>query len=205
MICSIVLAAGMSRRMGVQKLLLPFAEKTVIAHIVDQLVGAVDEVYVVTGHEEEKVAAELCSRAVSVVVNPEYEDGMLSSVRCGIRALPEDCLGVLVGLGDQPGITSELVNEMARAFESGDKGIVVPVCKDKRGHPLLFSGGYCDEILNSYDDVGLRGLLVAHPDDILELDVASTAVLADMDYPEDYRRELAILDEQIEQQPPSED
>jgi len=205
MICSIVLAAGMSRRMGVQKLLLPFAEKTVIAHIVDQLVGAVDEVYVVTGHEEEKVAAELCSRAVSVVVNPEYEDGMLSSVRCGIRALPEDCLGVLVGLGDQPGITSELVNEMARAFESGDKGIVVPVCKDKRGHPLLFSGGYCDEILNSYDDVGLRGLLVAHPDDILELDVTSTAVLADMDYPEDYRRELAILDEQIEQQPPSQD
>lgn len=193
MICSIVLAAGMSRRMGVQKLLLPFAGKTVIAHIVDQLVGAVDKVYVVTGHEEDKVAKELSGRVVSVVVNPDYEDGMLCSVRCGIRALPQDCRGVLVGLGDQPGITSKLVNEMVRAFETGDKGILVPVCKGKRGHPLLFSGVYCNEILTSYDDVGLRGLLRAHPDDILELDVTTTAVLADMDYPEDYRRELAIL------------
>ncbi|MHC4741578.1 MAG: nucleotidyltransferase family protein [Planctomycetota bacterium] len=196
MICSIVLAAGMSRRMGVQKLLLPFDEKTVIGRIVDELAGAtVDKIHVVVGCEGERVVEELSGRKVLIVENPDYEEGMLSSVRAGIRSLPEECECVLVALGDQPAITSELVDELVKAFVETEKGILTPLYNGKRGHPLLFSQCYCDEVLECYDDIGLRGLLHAHPEDVFELSVSSSAVLSDIDYPEDYRRISELSEE----------
>ena len=194
MICVIVLAAGRSSRMGVQKLLLPFGGKAVISHIVDQiLTSSVDKVFVVTGHQPQLITEELSGRRVSIVNNADYDSGMLSSVRCGLRALPKRCKAVLVAIGDQPSISTELVNLMIRSFATCDKKILVPCCEGKRGHPLLFSALYRDEILTHYDDVGLRGLLHAHPDDVYELAVSSSSVLSDMDYPDDYRRELRSM------------
>ncbi len=199
MICAVVLAAGLSRRMGVQKLLLPFGGKTVIAHIVDKLLAStVDEVHVVAGHKAESIRAELSGRAVSIVNNPNYESGMLSSVRCGLQSLPEKCQAVMVVLGDQPSITTGLVDQMLQAFATTDKSILVPLYKGKRGHPILLSLLYRDEILTHYDDVGLRGLLHSHPNDIHELTVSNASVLCDMDYPEDYRRELGSNEQNIE-------
>ena len=193
MICAVVLAAGLSRRMGVQKLLLPFGGKTVIAHIVDQLlVSTVDEVYVVAGHQAENIRAELSGRAVSIVNNPNYKTGMLSSVRCGLQHLSEDCRAVMAVLGDQPSITAGLIGLMLQSFAATEKNILVPLHNTKRGHPILFSSSYRDEILTHYDNVGLRGLLYNHPDDVFELDVPTSSVLRDMDYPEDYRRELGF-------------
>lgn len=194
MICAIVLAAGRSSRMGLQKLLLPFAGKTVITHIVDQLLASIiDKVYVVVGHEPDRIARHLASRPVGVVTNPDYEAGMLSSVRCGFKALSSDCNAVLVALGDQPGITSKLVDDMVRSFNKTDKGILVPLHDGTRGHPILVAKHYQTEILTQYDDIGLRGLLHAHPDDIFELSASTSSVLFDMDYPEDYLRELSQL------------
>ena len=199
MICAVVLAAGLSRRMGVQKLLLPFGSKTVIAHIVDQLLAStVDEVHVVVGHQAERISAELSGRAVSIVNNPYYKSGMLSSVRCGLRNLPEDCRAVMVVLGDQPSVTTGLVDQMLQSFATTEKNILVPLHKGKRGHPLMFSSHYRDEILTQYGDVGLRGVLHCHPDDIHELVVSDDSVLCDMDYPEDYRRELGSNEQNIE-------
>ncbi|TKJ38909.1 MAG: hypothetical protein CEE38_04220 [Planctomycetes bacterium B3_Pla] len=195
MICAVVLAAGLSRRMGVQKLLLPFGGKTVIAHIVDQLLAsAVDEVHVVVGHQARRLRQELSDRHVSIVNNPDYESGMLSSVRRGLRGLPQQCRTVLVALGDQPSITSKLVDEMLQSFTSAEKSILVPFHDGRRGHPVLFSESYRGEILTHYNDVGLRGLLHAHPEDVFELAVSTSAVLSDMDCPEDYRRELALIE-----------
>jgi molybdenum cofactor cytidylyltransferase len=201
MICAIVLAAGESRRMGSQKLLLPFGGTTVIGHIVNELLcSVVDTVIVVVGHDGDRVAEELSGRSVSIATNPDYKAGMLSSVRCGLEALPQQCEGIMVALGDQPAITSALVDGMIRLFVSTDKGILVPLYRGKRGHPILFSVGYRDEILERHDDVGLRGLLHANPDDVFELDVPTSAVLSDMDYPEDYRRERGLLDENTQEQ-----
>jgi molybdenum cofactor cytidylyltransferase len=197
MICAIVLAAGESRRMGAQKLLLPFGSTTVIAHVVDQLLrSVVDKVLVVVGHDSNKVAEALCGRPVTIVANPDYQSGMLSSARCGLRALPPQCQAVLVALGDQPAITTKLVDDLVHTFTGNDKGIVVPVFRNKRGHPIVFSARYRDEILTHYDDTGLRGLLHAHPDDLLELPASTPAVLSDLDYPEDYRRELTSQQEE---------
>ena len=201
MICAIVLAAGRSSRMGVQKLLLPFAGKTVISHIVDQLLAStVDRVVVVTGHEPQRISEVLSGKAVSIVHNADYDSGMLSSVRCGLLAIPKGCKAVLVAIGDQPSINTELVSLMIRSFDAGQKKILVPCYEGKRGHPLLFSSLYREEVLTRYDDVGLRGLLRAHPDEVFELTASTPSVLSDMDYPEDYRRELTALNK-TERQP----
>ena len=194
MICAIVLAAGQSRRMGVQKLLLPFGSKTVITHIVDQLTASsVDEVHVVVGCQGKRVSRELSGRPVSIVNNSNFKSGMLSSVRCGLHAITQQCRAVLVVLGDQPSVTTKLIDQMLQTFASTEKRILMPLYQGKRGHPIMFSAAYRKEILTHYDNVGLRGLLYAHKDDIYELPVTTSGVLSDMDYPEDYRRELAII------------
>ena len=195
MICAIVLAAGSSRRMGVQKLLLPFGGKTVITHIVDQLLASsIDTIHAVVGHQAERVCREISDRPVSIVTNTEYESGMLSSVRCGLRNLPKQCRAVLVALGDQPSITSKLINRMLASFSTCEKSILVPLYNGKRGHPILFSIVHRDPILTRYDDVGLRGLLQDYPEDVFEMVVSTPSVLSDMDYPADYWRELTSIE-----------
>ena len=195
MISAIVTAAGQSRRMGVQKHLLPFGTTTVIGHIVDQLFqGGIGDICVVVGHQANRIVEALSGRPARIVHNPDYrQTEMLASVRCGLRALPQTCEAILVALGDQPAINAELVRAMTESFSTVGLGIVVPVHGGKRGHPLLFARRYCSEILSGYDEVGLRGLLAAHPKDVFELCVPTSLVLSDMDFPEDYRRELDRL------------
>jgi CTP:molybdopterin cytidylyltransferase MocA len=114
---------------------------------------------------------------------------MLSSVRCGLRALPASCQGVLVVLGDQPSVTPGLVTALIAAFRDSGRGIVVPAWNGRRGHPMLLAARFREEVLRQHDGVGLRGVLSAHPEEVLEIDAGSPAVLDDMDTPEDYARE----------------
>jgi molybdenum cofactor cytidylyltransferase len=137
---------------------------------------------------DDPVAKALARRPVRLLVNPDPEGDMLSSVRCGLRVLPEDCQAVLVALGDQPAITAGLVEEMCRAFWQSGRGILTPVHRGRRGHPLLFSRRYVPELLQAHQGVGLRGLLQAHPEDIFELPVPTPEILEDLDTPEDYLR-----------------
>jgi molybdenum cofactor cytidylyltransferase len=202
MICAVVLAAGRSSRMGVPKQLLPWQNTTVIGHVVDQLLRSrLDQIYVVVGHEAARIAAELADRPVHLVSNPDYHCGMLSSVRCGLAALPPACEAIMIVLGDQPAISTGLVDSLAESFRAAGRGILVPVHAGQRGHPLLLCARYRQEILTCYDDVGLRGLLHAHPDDLWELEVPTAAVLSDMDDPQGYRRELARWEDQSDPRP----
>lgn len=195
MIVAVVPAAGQSRRMGSCKQLLPFAGTTVIGHIVDELLRSrVSEVRVVVGHQSEQVREELATRKVQIIVNPDYRrTDMLASLRCGLAELPPECSAVLVALGDQPAVRAELVDAMIDRFAIAGRGIAVPVCAGRRGHPVLLAAMYRDEIMTGYDEVGLCGLIAAHEYDVAELPVLASEVLFDMDYPEDYQRELARL------------
>jgi len=136
------------------------------------------------GGDAEAIATALEGREVEITPNPNGDSQMLDSVRCGLRALPPVCDSVMVVLGDQPGITPDLID----AVLAVNAPIVVPVYGGKRGHPLLFSTKYRTEVLSGYDEVGLRGLLAAHPDAVHELNVDASSILDDMDYPADYRR-----------------
>ncbi|HEV8290798.1 MAG TPA: NTP transferase domain-containing protein, partial [Tepidisphaeraceae bacterium] len=96
MICAIILAAGKSLRTGTQKLLLPFANQTVIGHVADQVIkSAIRQVLVVTAEQSEAIAAALKGKRLSIVINPDFEGDMLSSIRCGLRALP-GCDAVMI-------------------------------------------------------------------------------------------------------------
>jgi molybdenum cofactor cytidylyltransferase len=195
MISAIVLAAGQSHRMGRQKLLLPFRGRPLIAKVVDELLRSqVDRVLVVIGRDGKPVTEALAGRSVSFVTNTHDAGEMLWSVRCGLAAVPEETSAVIVALGDQPGITAEVVGTLVRSFRTGDRGIVVPTYEGKRGHPLLFAIAYRDEILTRYEGRGLRALLDAHPSDVFDLEVASSGVLEDIDLPADYQRALLAAD-----------
>lgn len=192
MIAAVVLAAGRSRRMGTQKLLLPIGDTPLIARVVDQVIQAgVDPVVVVTGPDEERIAAALDRRPVHLVRNPDAGGEMLTSVRCGVRWLPSTCDAVLVVLGDQPGISAALIRSLIAASQGREDFLVVPTYGGSGGHPVLISMMHREEILNSHEDVGLRGLLRSHPDRVIHVAAASAAELSDLDEPADYERWLA--------------
>jgi CTP:molybdopterin cytidylyltransferase MocA len=189
MTCAIVLAAGQSRRMGTQKLLLPLAGKPVLAHVVDAvLCSPVEWTGVVIRPDDPGLRQALTGRAVQFVVNLDPEGDMLSSVRCGLRALPSTCETIVVVLGDQPGLTADLIGRLLKVQHDSGRGLVLPTHRGKGGHPLVMAARFREEVLGQYDGLGLRGLLAAHPEEIREVAIHSGAVLEDLDEPADYER-----------------
>ncbi len=196
MLCAIIPAAGQSKRMGAKKPLLPYAGRPLINHIIAQLQPVVDEIYVVANDPE--IAATL-TRITGVppvpahVKNPDPQADMLSSIRCALRALPSNCTSILVAPADHPAITTALVTQMIEAFDKKTHSIIVPTHAGQRGHPLLFSAQYRNEILTHFEGKGLRALLQAHPHQVLELEIDDPAISEDLDHPDDYRRALERL------------
>lgn len=191
MIWALILAAGESKRMGKPKLLLPFGEKTIIETVIGNVVkSGVDKVLVVLGSDRKKIEKKIRDYPVKIIVNPHYVRGMLSSVQEGFHALPQEARAVLVVLGDQPAVSSDIINEIIEAFQRTGKGIVVPVYKGNRGHPVLIDMKYRDEVEKLSPEVGLRGIVYNHPEDVLEVQVETPGILQDIDNAGDYRREL---------------
>ncbi|MCE2439167.1 MAG: nucleotidyltransferase family protein [Candidatus Latescibacteria bacterium] len=194
-ICALVPAAGMSTRMGSPKQLLPFGGKTVLQTVVDTLLDAnLDGILVVLGHRADAVRESLAERPVLFHLNPDYRKGMFSSILCGLSVLGKSADAALIALGDQPNVRARVVRKVAAAYRKGDRGIVVPVCRGKRGHPALVDlGRYLSEIRSLTGEDGLKPVMRGHPDDTLEVEVEDDGVLRDIDTPEEYRAELDRL------------
>lgn len=191
MIWAVILAAGESRRMGTQKLLLPFGDATVIESIVrTALASRVDRVLAVLGADRDAVRQKLEPLGTDFAINEDFAKGMLSSVQAGFKALPADAEAAVVMLGDQPFLPARVVDAVVEAFRRSGKGIVVPAFQGHRGHPVLVSLKYRDEVLALDPTDGLRRLMHAHPEDIIEAEVEDANILRDMDVPEDYANEL---------------
>ena len=191
MIWAMILAAGESRRMGQPKLLLPFGEKTIIETVVEKVVSSkVDNTLVVLGSEREEVEEKIKNFPVKVAFNPDYRKGMLSSVLCGFKTLPEETQAVVVVLGDQPSVSKEVIDKIVDAYQKTGKGIVLPVYEKERGHPVLIDMKYKAEVESLSPDIGLRGTVYSHPEDILEVEVDTPNILKDIDDEADYKREL---------------
>jgi molybdenum cofactor cytidylyltransferase len=192
----IILAAGESKRMQVQKLLLPFQGKSMIEKVIENVTGSeVDHTMVVVGCDKDEILEKIGYLPVSHCMNVNYKQGMLSSVKCGFGSLPALFEAALVFPGDQPLITAEAVNVVIRAYRQSGKGIVIPVFQGKRGHPLLVSSSYREAIEKLDDGDGLRGLALKFPDDVLEVQVNTPGILRDIDTPEEYRRAINQINE----------
>jgi molybdenum cofactor cytidylyltransferase len=173
--------------MGSQKLLLPYGENTIIETVVDHVLNSeVSQVVVVLGADHEKVRQTLGQRPVKFCHNKDHNQGMLSSVICGLRALPEDAGTALIYLGDQPGIPPAVTNAVIEAYNEELFGIVIPVHNYRRGHPLLVDLKYRREIETLDLEEGLRALRHHFPQDVLEVEVDEPGILVDIDTREDY-------------------
>jgi molybdenum cofactor cytidylyltransferase len=191
MIWAVILAAGMSRRMGKTKLLLPFGKKTIIETVVQSVVSSrVDGTLVVLGSEQEKIEEKVRNFPVRSVFNPDFRSGMLSSVLCGIKALPVETRAVVIVLGDQPSVSKQTIDRIVDEYQKTGKGIVLPVYNKERGHPVLIDMKYREEVEALSPDIGLRGTVYSHPEDILEVDVDMPSILQDIDDETDYKKEL---------------
>jgi molybdenum cofactor cytidylyltransferase len=190
-IAAMILAAGESKRMGEPKLLLPFGKKTIIETVIDSVIkSGVDEILVVLGSSAEKIEKKIKDFPLRKTVNPDYKQGMLSSVQWGFKVLSDEIQGVLVCLGDQPSISAVVIDKIIDAYKQTGKGIVVPTYKRRRGHPVLIGIKYLEEIKNLSPDVGLRGVVYNHPEDTHEVEVDTVSILRDIDNPDDYNKEL---------------
>jgi molybdenum cofactor cytidylyltransferase len=189
LIWAVILAAGESRRMGRPKLLLPYGSATIIETVVRNVAASrVDRTLVVLGARREEIEKKIRDFAVKKVFNREYRSGMFSSVLCGLGSLPRSARAAVLVLADQPGIPAGVIDSLVESFLREKKGLVIPVFRRRRGHPLLLDLKYRREVEGLPPNAGLRGLLLRHPQDILEVRVSSSEILRDIDSPEDYRK-----------------
>ena len=188
---AIVLAAGQSRRMGSNKNLLPINGKPLIAHVVENIATSrcVEDITVVTGHEPDRLLHALHHLKYRRVHNPDYAAGeMISSIKTGVRALPEGLAGFFIVLADQPHIGADVYDHLAASQRDSNAAIVLPTYLRKRGHPILIASQRRRDLLCLPDDKTLRDLIAMNSSDLLEVPVAEPAVIHDLDTPHDYEQ-----------------
>lgn len=193
-IVAVILAAGASARMGRPKMLLPFGDRTVIETVVHSVTAShVSHTVVVLGYGWTRIYPLLEHLPVEIIVNPRPEGGMLSSAQWALAQMNQSAEGMLVVLGDQPLIPTWVHDMVVADFAYHPESIVVPTYEGKRGHPVLFSARFRDEILNLPPDKGLNALLHQHPDAVHEVPVDTDAILRQMNTPEEYQHLLQRL------------
>ena len=185
MISAIVLAAGKSERMGRPKALLPFRGRTFLENILDAISSSsIEHTLVVVGHHRQEIEQAL--KGPCMVFNPDYEQGMVTSLQAGIRALPPDSIGAFLFLVDHPVVETETI-EMMIPNLAGDR-IVQPTYEGRRGHPVFFGADILMEILQLPASQGADVVVRRNAGRIVEVPVNSPGILIDVDTPDEYQK-----------------
>jgi len=196
-IAAVVLAAGRSSRMGgPNKLLAEIGGRPLVRIVVEAaLASRARPVVVVTGHERERVEATLARLPVTFVHNPNYAEGLGTSLKAGIAGLPAEVDGSVICLGDMPQVDAALIDHLIDAIDP-DKGalVAVPTLNGKRGNPVVWSRRFFPDLMAVEGDVGARHLIGRYGEAVVEVPVSDTAVLADIDTPQ----ALAALKAELE-------
>ncbi|MEH6726549.1 MAG: NTP transferase domain-containing protein, partial [Hyphomicrobiales bacterium] len=192
-IAALLLAAGQSKRMGPNnKLIAEVDGKPLIRHVADAAIGALGEdLTIVTGAQPEQVVAALDGLPVQTIFNPDFDQGLSTSLRAGIQALARRDTkpdGVLVLLGDMPRISQEIVKQLVAAFDP-EKGrqIIVPTDAGKRGNPVLWSTRFLDALTGIQGDTGARHLIGEYAEFVYEVEVGRAASF-DLDTPDQMKQ-----------------
>ncbi len=188
MITALVLAAGLSTRMGQPKMLLPWGGSIVIDQVVNTLIDAqLDDICVVTGGSHEEIKEALTRRKAKLIYNPDYANGeMLSSVQLGLRSIRPESEAALIVLGDQPQIEIWVIKAIVTEFRIEQKSIVVPSYQMHRGHPWLIERSMWEGIQRLEPPSTLHDFLLDNQGSIAYVNVDTTSILQDLDTPEDY-------------------
>ncbi|NIS62343.1 MAG: NTP transferase domain-containing protein [Proteobacteria bacterium] len=174
--------------MGKPKLLLRWGQRTIIEKSVDTLLESnIDELIVVIGYNARTVLRRLGARRLKAIINRQYRMGMSTSIRRGLGQVSPKSEAILIALADQPFVQTDLIDHLIDVYQRNPHGIVLPCYKGKRGHPVILNRlRYEEEMENLTGDVGCRPILSRHPEDILEVEVQSEGVIADIDSWEEY-------------------
>ena len=178
---AIILAAGRSQRMGKRnKMLEKINGKPMIRHVTNTVVETgIKPIIVVTGHQPSLLMSALQGLEVDFVHNSNFRDGMSTSLKAGITALPEDIEGSFVVLGDMPGIKKEHFSKLSDAFDQ--QLICVPTYRGKRGNPVLWHQSLFSDILNLSGDIGAKTIIEKNSDYVIDVEMNDEAVLVDLD------------------------
>ncbi|WP_322807904.1 nucleotidyltransferase family protein [Thermanaerothrix sp.] len=189
---AVVLAAGLSRRMGAPKLLLPWGERKVLEHVIVTLWEAgIKNIEVVTGGYREQVEnlLRVLPFPIQWVHNPEFAEGeMISSLKVGLKHLPQHLEAALIVLGDQPQISQDIITQLVKRYAERKSMLVVPSYQMRRGHPWLVDRRLWAELLALPAERTLRDFLSLHAEKIDYLVVDTPSVVQDLDTPEDYEQ-----------------
>ena len=188
-IAGIVLAAGRSSRLAPRnKLLEPVGGEPMIRRVAANVLSSgIQPVVVVTGYEADRIAEALRGLDVTVVTNPAYADGLSTSLRAGLAALPPGIDGSLIFLGDMPAVEIPVIHALLTAF-TGPAAICVPVHRGQRGNPVLWGSSYFAEMMSLTGDVGAKPLMARHANHLIEVEVATDSIFEDVDSPADLAR-----------------
>jgi len=196
-IAAIVLGAGRSTRMGgPNKLLAEIGGRPLIRIAVEQaLASRARPVVVVTGHQRDKVEAALAGLDIKLVHNPNFAEGLSTSVKAGLAALPDEADGAIVCLGDMPQVTAALIDKLTAAFDP-ERGalVVVPVIDGQRGNPVVWARRFFNELMAIDGDIGARQVIIRYPEAVTEVALTDTAALVDVDTPDALDRVKAELE-----------
>ena len=190
-VAAVILAAGRSSRFieknggGPSKLLASIGGEPMIARVVKAaLASKARPVVVVVGHQQAEVRAALQGLDVALVENPHYAEGLSTSLRAGLDALPAQIDGAIVALGDMPSVPAFALDQLIAAFNPLEgRSIVVPTAAGKRGNPVLWGRAYFAEMTKVQGDVGARHLIGSYPEAVAEVAMKDDGVLLDIDEP----------------------
>lgn len=188
-IAAIVLAAGRSTRMGTFKLLLPLGGRPLAIYAIEAAsMSDADPVIVVVGQEADRMHAQLRSDRYKIVYNAEFAQGMATSLRAGVSALPAEVNGALVVLADQPLITATHMNALLTQARQHPDAIIAAAHHNRRGNPVYFPQHLFGELGAITGDEGGRSVISRHADIVQLVEMNDPAVLTDIDQPEEYER-----------------
>ena len=195
MIVGIILAAGEGKRIGKSKLNLPLGSKRVIEWVLEAAkLSSLDKVILVVRPKDEGISKIGKKWGVEIVLNPDFYQGMSTTIQKALLKLDsQEVEGFFLILGDQPLITSKIINKLIKSFSPGKGEIVVPYFEDKRGNPVLFDICWKDELMAVTGDVGGRFLIKAHPEKVKRVNVSDETILFDIDQEKDYLKAQTYL------------
>jgi molybdenum cofactor cytidylyltransferase len=186
---AVILAAGTSSRMGEAKQLLRLGEATVLDQVVNNVCGSsVDEIVIVLGHLAETIKQSIATKSLKVVVNESYGQGMGSSLRVGLSALPAEVGAALIVLADQPFVRSATFDQIIDHYQQTSAQIVIPTYKGFRGNPVLLDRSVFSEVMALQGDIGCRAIFGNHLEGIFKVPVEDVGILLDLDSKDDVAR-----------------
>jgi len=186
---TVLLAAGIARRMGTLKQLLPLGGSTLLGITLDNILAVkTGQVIVVVGAGAEETRLIAGKPGVEVVYNPRYRQGMSTSLRKGLEAVKPRYGLIMIALADQPLTSTRTYTRLVSRAAASLKGIALPVYKGQRGNPIFFKSAYLSRLKGLEGDVGGRELLELYPEDILEIEVDDPGVVTNVNTSADYEK-----------------